>query len=192
MISEEIINNVLDKMILSASGWRGVFSACGNEEGTSSEISQAHRVICASAALIFAEYLQNLSDFDTFPPLVLVASDTRPTGKAIADAMIPALLNAGCNVRYAGIAAAPEIMAWARSLAEESKKAGFIYISASHNPIGHNGLKFGLTDGGVLAAEEAGRLIKNFRSFLAEESNIEKIEKMFEKEFTQRRGDAKD
>jgi phosphoglucomutase len=188
MISKESVNNILDKMILSASGWRGVFSGCGNEEGAKSEISRAHRIICGAAAWVFVEYLQNLHKFDTSPPTVLIASDTRPTGKAIADAMIPVLLACGSGVRYADITAAPEIMAYARSMAAESKKTGFIYISASHNPIGHNGLKFGLTDGGVLAAEEAGKLIKNFRSFLEEESNIEKIEKYI----TQRHKGAED
>jgi phosphoglucomutase len=45
---------------------------------------------------------------------------------------------------------------------------GFVYISASHNPIGFNGLKFGLTDGGVLPAQEVHLLINEFRSRTAD------------------------
>jgi phosphoglucomutase len=167
------INETLNKMILSASGWRGVFA--GGEESQSEQISKAHNIICAAAAFVFAEYLGCGSD--VCKPTVLFGSDTRPTGKAIADAMIPVLLACGCEVRYAGITAAPEIMAWARSL--NAANTGFIYISASHNPIGHNGIKFGLTDGGVLAAEESAKLIAAFHGFLEKKDCTEKIEKIF-------------
>ncbi|MDR0323685.1 MAG: phosphatidylglycerol lysyltransferase [Treponema sp.] len=167
------ITAVLDKMILSASGWRGVFAAGGGEEDKHEQISSAHRLISAAAALIFAEYLQNSHVSDVDSCLILLGTDTRPTGKAIVDAMIPVLLAAGCDVSYAGITAAPEIMAWARN---NEKASGFIYISASHNPIGHNGIKFGLTDGGVLSAEESTKLITNFQSFFKSGNCIEKIE----------------
>jgi phosphoglucomutase len=178
MVSKNEINAALDKMILSASGWRGIFSADGGEEGTADQISGPHRIIASSAALVFAQYLGG-SVGSANPPLVLVGSDTRPTGKAIAGAMIPVLLACGCKVRYAGFTAAPEIMAWARSAGEAyNGKAGFIYISASHNPIGHNGLKFGLTDGGVLAGEETAKLIVSFRGFLERDDCTAKIESL--------------
>ena len=171
MTCREDIAAALSAMILSASGWRGIFAACGGEEGATDQISEAHRTIAAAAALIFAEYLSNGGG----RPLALIGSDTRPTGKAIAEAMIPVLLACGCEVRYAGFTAAPEIMAWVRNK-NSAEAAGFIYISASHNPIGHNGLKFGLTDGGVLAAEETAKLIANFRSFLGRDDCAAKIE----------------
>jgi len=166
------LNETLNKMILSASGWRGIFS--DDEESKSEKISKAHSIICACAAFVFAEYLNSCCD--PCAPVILLGSDTRPTGKAIADAMIPVLMACGCEVRYAGITAAPEIMAWARSL--KGAKTGFIYISASHNPIGHNGIKFGLTDGGVLHAEEAAKLIAAFHKFLKSEDCIKRIEEL--------------
>ena len=181
MVSSEDINTALEKMILSASGWRGIFAACGNEEGVTAEISQVHRLFAGAAALVFAEYLQNSRNPGAISPekvVVLLGCDTRPTGKAIAEAMIPVLLAAGCEVRYSGFTAAPEIMAWARNAGMASSILGFIYISASHNPIGHNGLKFGLTDGGVLAAEEAVKLISGFRSFLDRDDCALKIESL--------------
>jgi len=171
------IKETLDKTILSASGWRGIFA--DGEESRSEKISKAHNIICACAAFVFAEYLKHGNDIHA--PVILFGTDTRPTGKAIADAMIPILLAHGCEVRYAGITAAPEIMAWAKSLdaAERNVSVGFIYISASHNPIGHNGIKFGLSDGGVLAAEESHKLIAAFRAFLEKEDYVKKIEKLF-------------
>ncbi|MDR0321362.1 MAG: phosphatidylglycerol lysyltransferase [Treponema sp.] len=180
MVSRENIIAAVNKMILSASGWRGIFSS--DEESPLEQISEAHRIICGTAGLIFAEYLRSRersadNGLDVCTPIILIGTDTRPTGKAITDAIIPVLLAENCDVRYAGITAAPEIMAWARSLGSD-KTAGFIYISASHNPIGHNGIKFGLTDGGVLAAETAEKLIANFRGFLDSNDSITKIESL--------------
>ncbi|MDR1375130.1 MAG: phosphatidylglycerol lysyltransferase [Treponema sp.] len=151
---------VLSGMILSASGWRGVFAS--GEESPQEGISPAHSAIAAAAALVFADYLKKRPGLEH--PVVLMGMDTRPTGQAIADVMIRTLLSEGCRVRFAFIAAAPEIMAYARN----GEAAGFVYISASHNPIGHNGFKFGLRDGGVLPGEEASALIAAFRAYTAQ------------------------
>jgi len=177
MANKQEINDVLDKMILSASGWRGIFSSCGKEEGTTDNIDEAHSIISAAAAYVFSEYMQALSA-NSRKSLVLLGTDTRPTGRAIINAMIPVLIASGCDVQYAGVTAAPEIMAWARKRGSQGDAAGFIYISASHNPIGHNGIKFGLSDGGVLAAEETAKLIVSFRAFLEKEDFINKIESL--------------
>jgi len=185
MVSMEEINAAVEKMIFSASGWRGVFAATclsderGSEESTADKIDEAHRFISAAAAVVFAEYLHVLCANPPESTVVLLGTDTRPTGNAIADAMIPVLLACGCDVRYAGFTAAPEIMAWARSIGEHDRlqvAVGFIYISASHNPVGYNGIKFGLTDGGILSAEESAKLIDNFRSFLSRNDCAAKIE----------------
>jgi phosphoglucomutase len=165
MAIQDAVQTALSTMILSHSGWRGIFAADGGEESGTAKISAAHRVIAAGAAAVFAAYLRVLGD-GKGKPLVLLGRDTRPTGKAIARAMIPVLRERGCRVRYAGVVAAPEIMAWARNVGQREKACGFIYISASHNPIGHNGLKFGLTDGGVLPAKEMAKLAENFRSLM--------------------------
>jgi phosphoglucomutase len=160
---------MMEKMILSASGWRGVFALGGGEEDHTTEISKEHRIISAAAAFVFARYL-----LDSGKDLVFVGADTRPTGKAVAQIIIPVLVSAGCRVRYAGIIAAPEIMAWTR----DAGAGGFIYISASHNPIGHNGIKFGLTDGGILPACENEKLIAKFRELINEERCAEKMEEL--------------
>ena len=188
MITKEDINNTINKMILSASGWRGVFAACGDEESKSEEISPALKIIFGAAAYVFNDYVRSQTDSSRSKskPVVFLGTDTRPTGKAIVEAIIPVLLAVGCDVRYAGVIAAPEIMAWARNSnlfttnqhEPTRTNAGFIYISASHNPIGHNGIKFGLTDGGVLVPEEAAKLIDSFRAFLDKDDCIDKIKSL--------------
>ncbi|MDR0401361.1 MAG: phosphatidylglycerol lysyltransferase [Treponema sp.] len=185
-LTEAELDRALEGLILSASGWRGVFALSGDGESGEPDISPAHRLIAAAAARSFAAWLRagcpaeswprSLSDLengagpaDVQAPLVILGTDTRPTGPALAGAVSAALRASGCRVIFAGVLAAPEIMAWARSFdepppaGEGRPKTGFIYISASHNPIGHNGLKFGLTDGGVLSGAGTALLIRAFK-----------------------------
>ncbi|MDR2111323.1 MAG: phosphatidylglycerol lysyltransferase [Spirochaetaceae bacterium] len=158
------LDRVLAGMILSHSGWRGIFAQDGNGESAGKELSAAHKVFVSTAAAVFADYLRaRIAAVPGENPAVILGMDTRPTGPAIADMMIRTFLAEGCSLRFALITAAPEIMAYARSFAASGRAHGFVYISASHNPIGYNGLKFGLTDGGVLSAGEAEALTAEFR-----------------------------
>ncbi|MDR0313226.1 MAG: phosphatidylglycerol lysyltransferase, partial [Treponema sp.] len=154
------IDTALLGMILSASGWRGVFAQDGDEESFCPDISPSSALLAAAAATAFSSYLRDIKREGS----VIIGRDTRPTGKAICDAMIRVLANKGQEIIFTDIIAAPELMAYARS---EKSAAGFIYVSASHNPVGHNGLKFGLTDGGVLGGREAAILIEKFKALLA-------------------------
>ncbi|MDR2397315.1 MAG: phosphatidylglycerol lysyltransferase [Spirochaetaceae bacterium] len=172
-VQDPQVEAALEDMILSPSGWRGIFALDGDGEGKGEGIPAAHKIILAAGAKVFADYIKTRSLIPQRPkPVVIVGMDTRPSGRAIADILIRVLITEGCTVRFALVTAAPEIMAYARACGIQGTASGFVYISASHNPIGHNGLKFGLTDGGVLAAEEANRLIEAFRSFMADPSRI--------------------
>lgn len=129
-------------MILSASGWRKVFAQSGNESDTTTKIGNTNKALCFLAAESFLEWLNKSA------PKIVVATDTRPTGKECADYVLRALALGKAKAVWLGVAAAPEIMAFAKDF------DAFVYISASHNPIGHNGIKFGLNDGGVLNAAQ--------------------------------------
>ncbi|MDR1363239.1 MAG: phosphatidylglycerol lysyltransferase [Spirochaetaceae bacterium] len=153
-------------MILSASGWRDVFAEDGGEESHSQKISAFHTVVSAAAASVFTDFLQKKSG----SARVIVGLDTRPTGPAIAQTLVKTLLAKNAGVIFCGILAAPEIMAYAAACGAENKADGFIYISASHNPIAYNGVKFGLTDGGVLSVADAAQLEKDFRTLSASQS----------------------
>ena len=176
------LQHAFDKLILSASGWRKVFAQSGNEEDKSPHVSTADRDIVFFAAQAFGEFIR--TEFSCIQTVV-IARDSRPTGAVLLEEAIRALLalaatpesdigsmTGGSHTRSAsstsqmrppltvqsiGIAAAPEIMAYARSIG-----AAFMYISASHNPIGHNGFKFGPDSGGVLDGALSARLITLF------------------------------
>ncbi|UTC64873.1 phosphoglucomutase [Treponema sp. OMZ 788] len=152
------INNELSKMILSASGWRKVFAESGKEEDRTTGIKYADSIILCHAAMAFAEFLRL-----NFPKIktIVIGRDSRPTGAAIEDVFIKTLILTSYNLKVVGCTAAPEIMAYSKTIG-----AAFAYISASHNPIGHNGLKFGVDSGGVLDGEQAKTLIKMFKERL--------------------------
>ena len=143
-------------MILSASGWRKIFVQSGDGEDKGSAIGSTNEALCALIAESFAQYI--IAKTGKKHPVVAVATDTRPTGRTISDIILRVLIHCELNVRYLGISSAPEIMAYSKSI------DGFLYISASHNPIGHNGIKFGLNDGGVIPGSEAAVLAKSFVS----------------------------
>lgn len=154
-------------MILSASGWRKVFAASGNEQDSTPNITDDDYNLSLAAANVFFEYLVEKTGIEN--PVIAIGMDARPTGPKIADAMLRLLLSKKAVIQFLGITAAPEIMAYSKKL------DGFIYISASHNPIGHNGIKFGTNDGGVLNAQENAIVTKAFKELIANEDSIAEI-----------------
>ncbi len=172
--SDEELRRALEELIVSASGWRKVFAASGRAESREESVRTADLVIAAAAAEAFARLVAARSSPAARPPAVLVGIDTRPTGPVIADTMIRAFIGSGLEPRYLFISAAPEIMSYAGRasalpLDHEERIEGFCYISASHNPIGYNGLKFGLASsgGGVLGQTDSAELAALFRSIVS-------------------------
>ncbi len=162
-----------ESMILSASGWRKIFATDGEEESKTEKISVEDYFIAGIMALSFTTFLKKrISDRK---PLILIGMDSRYTGPAIADAMTRVFISQNIEVHSLFIVAAPEIMAYS---AVDSNIDGFAYISASHNPIGHNGLKFG-TSGGVYGGEESKELISTFRELLTDKNIVDLVDISF-------------
>jgi phosphomannomutase len=164
-------------MILSASGWRKVFAKSGDEEDSTDQITAEDATLTALAALALCRHLglpaASKEAVLTGEPVltqsditILVGLDARPTGRVLGDIVCRTLTSLGCKVRYLFITAAPQIMADCNLYPEEA--SAFFYISASHNPVGHNGFKFG-SKGGVYPATEAEVLKKHFLSIVQEE-----------------------
>lgn len=154
--SREALKRAYESMIISASGWRKIFAASGEEEDTGDEVNSEDLILTALSALAFVQHLT------VETPSVLVGLDARPTGRILGEVVVRTLLSLGCSVRYLFIASAPQIMA--ASTAEGCD--GFFYISASHNPIGHNGFKMG-KGGGVYDGESAKALASIYASLVS-------------------------
>ncbi|MDR1316234.1 MAG: hypothetical protein LBK13_05095 [Spirochaetales bacterium] len=161
----------MESFILSASGWRRIFAADGDGESRGEDIGLTGRELAAAMAHSFADFLFQRTARSSGGLSLVLGIDSRFTGPAIAEIMIRVFLLRGIDIRYLFITPAPEIMAFAGSSPDID---GFVYISASHNPLGHNGVKFG-TGGGVLDGGEAKILADGFRSLVADGGRMEAL-----------------
>ena len=160
------------------------------DESTSTGISADDAAACAIIADVFGGLISGKSagkkgdvdalsadalspnDLNADDPLTIaVGMDARPTGPAIAEVMIKTFTDAGFEVRYTGISAAPELMAWVKTSDDID---GFAYISASHNPVGHNGFKFGFADGAVLGGDISKEFISKVTAAAVDEDYFNK------------------
>ena len=81
---------------------------------------------------------------------IVIGRDGRLTGKTIAHLVSSTLLQMGCDVSAIGVCPTPTV-----ALAvEKTKAAGGIAVTASHNPMQWNGLKFFAPTGMFLDAEQ--------------------------------------
>ena len=85
---------------------------------------------------------------------VVIGRDTRSSGPMIRSAVQAGLLAAGVSVIDLGVASTPGVALMTRKLQAD----GGIVITASHNPIQYNGIKFLQPTGVGLTADAAGRL----------------------------------
>lgn len=71
-------------------------------------------------------------------PKIVIGMDTRISGNMLEGAVSAGLNSAGIDVYYAGVVPTPAVACLIREL----KADGGIMISASHNPVEYNGIKF--------------------------------------------------
>ncbi|MDH7568833.1 MAG: phosphoglucosamine mutase, partial [Armatimonadota bacterium] len=86
---------------------------------------------------------------------VVVGSDTRTSGEMVRHAVLSGLASAGCQVVDVGICPVPTVQVMVERLAA----AGGVAITASHNPVEWNALKFIRNDGIFLSPYEAEELL---------------------------------
>lgn len=109
------------EILRSVSGIRGTESAL-----TGSDVQQYSRA--------FGTYLRQICDTNT----IVVGRDTRPTSAMLLEGVIDALLTGGWDVIDLGIVPTPTVQLAIHKL----DVAGGIVVTASHNPVIYNGLKF--------------------------------------------------
>lgn len=76
-------------------------------------------------------------------PTFLVGRDTRISGEMLESALVAGLLSIGAEVMRLGVISTPGVA----YLAKEIEADAGVMISASHNPVGDNGIKFFGSDG---------------------------------------------
>ncbi len=93
-------------------------------------------------------------------PTIIVGCDTRISGGMLANALMAGICSVGANAIYVGVAPTPAIA----YLTRKHKVDAGVVISASHNPMEFNGIKFFNGEGYKLSDEledEIEALIKN-------------------------------
>jgi phosphomannomutase len=90
---------------------------------------------------------------------VILARDARTSGPMFAYAAGAGLLSVGCDVIHLGLATTPT----AQLAVEHHRAAGGVMLTASHNPIEWNALKFIGPDGMFLSAADAERVAARVR-----------------------------
>ena len=83
-------------------------------------------------------------------PTFLVGRDTRISGEMLESALIAGLLSIGAEVMRLGVISTPGVAYLAREIEAD---AG-VMISASHNPVADNGIKFFASNGYKLSDAE--------------------------------------
>ena len=83
-------------------------------------------------------------------PKVLIGRDTRVSGYMLEGALVAGLLSIGAEVMRLGVISTPGVAYLTRSLGAQAS----VMISASHNPVADNGIKFFGPDGFKLSDEQ--------------------------------------
>lgn len=87
---------------------------------------------------------------DTDKPKILIGRDTRISGQMLEGALIAGLLSIGAEVMRLGVISTPGVAFLTKAIGAQ---AG-VMISASHNPVADNGIKFFGADGFKLLDEQ--------------------------------------
>jgi len=121
--------------------------------GTDGVRGLANKDITAELALDLsvaaAHVLAEVGEFNGHRPVAVVGRDPRASGEFLAAATMAGLASAGVDVRDAGVLPTPAI---AYLVAEQDADLGAM-LSASHNPMPDNGIKFFARGGHKLADE---------------------------------------
>src|SRR5256885_5338677 len=89
-------------------------------------------------------------------PLVVVGRDARESGPAFERAVVAGLVSVGCSVVKVGLVPTPTV----QLAVEHHAAGGGIAITASHNPIEWNALKFIGPDGIFLDGADGARVLE--------------------------------
>ena len=95
-----------------------------------------------------------LTEEHSYRPTIMVGCDTRISGDMLSNALMAGICSVGANAVYVGVMPTPAIA----YLTRKYKVDAGVVISASHNPVEFNGIKFFNGDGYKLSDEMEDRI----------------------------------
>ncbi len=102
---------------------------------------------------------------------VVVGRDSRPSGDMVQHAVVSGLLAAGCRVMLLDIASTPATAMMVR----HHRAAGGIVITASHNPVMWNGIKFLTSEGLAPPPAQAEMIFDIYRTKAFELADVQRL-----------------
>ena len=133
------------ELIVSISGVRGIVG------------DSLTPVVAAEFGMAYATYLTEQAA-GVEEARVCVGRDSRPSGPMIARALTAGLLAGGCDVVDLGIVTTPGV----GLMIQQLRAAGGVVLTASHNPVGYNGIKFLRYDGIAYPGDEVVKIQQNY------------------------------
>ena len=127
-----------DALVVSVAGFRGRVGDPLTPE-----------LVCGLAAAFGAFVRHSADTGDARAGDILIGRDSRTSGPMLAGAASAGLVSVGCDVVDLGIVSTPTLML----AVERSDALGGIGVTASHNPVEWNALKFAAPEGTFLDAE---------------------------------------
>ncbi|MDQ0256052.1 phosphoglucosamine mutase [Evansella vedderi] len=115
----------------------------GKYFGTDGVRGVANKELTPELAFKLGRYGGYVLTRETNKPKILIGRDTRISGHMLEGALVAGLLSIGAEVMRLGVISTPGVAYLTKAL---SANAG-VMISASHNPVGDNGIKFFGSDG---------------------------------------------
>lgn len=145
-------------LIVSISGIRGIFGEGLNPENI------------IHYTKTFSEYCK-IRKKNGEKIKIIIGRDGRITGKIIANIVSSTLISLGCDVVAIGVCPTPTVAIAVKNLDAD----GGISITASHNPIEWNGLKFFNSDGMFLNSDDMKDFVKISESLSVQYVNWDKL-----------------
>ncbi len=170
IINENIdIENYFKSVIFSSSGVRKIFAFDRDENSNSKFISNLDFILTYSVASSYVKFLKENKLLQSNN--ITIGADSRPTSLLLLLIIYFTFEKHDVNSIFNFILSGPEIMAFAKT---SQALDGFFYITASHNPQGYNGFKFGLKNG-VLNSDEITKVKKIFNNIFERTLNNSEV-----------------
>ncbi|NNF42890.1 MAG: phosphoglucosamine mutase [Phycisphaerales bacterium] len=124
--------------------------------------------IAVDLAAAFATHVKRIRGVR---PVICLGRDSRPSGSILAGSTAAALAAVGARVVDLGVVATPTVGVMIRRLEAD----GGIVVTASHNPIEWNGVKFLMAGGVAPPAEDAAVILEAFRAGVADYAGVDDL-----------------
>ncbi len=170
IVKKEILkNNTLENHInwekfilsttLSSSGWRRIFNSKNDPKSLKKNLDNSHTTFVSLAGEVVASHFKK----NRINPIIALGRDSRPTGKVISEILFQKFIEYKVQIFDLGITALPQCSSTVKA---NKKLSGFIFITASHNPPGYNGIKIGNHRGEIIPASTNQKLANLFKKKL--------------------------